>query len=155
MSTESREELIKEVMSAGRNQSRTSAMFQQAIADKVGLYVTDVECIDFLMQEGPVTAGRLADITGLTSGAMTAAIDRLEKSGYVERQADPNDRRKVIIKLVPSRLKSGAKLYQNFGQSLFLALQEFSDSELKTIARFENMVAIVYRENAEKINKSK
>lgn len=54
-------------------------------------------CLDFLGQQGPITAGRLAELTGLSSGAMTAALDRLERAGYARRVRDPGDRRRVLV----------------------------------------------------------
>ena len=64
-------------------------MFHQAIADRLGLNVTDHKCIDLLLMKGPLTAGELAGMTGLTTGAITAVIDRLEKAGFVRREDDP------------------------------------------------------------------
>ncbi len=65
--------------------TRSSLMLQQIIAQKAGLHVTDAECIDFLMEMGPSTAGDLAKATRLTTGAITNVIDRLERAGFVKR----------------------------------------------------------------------
>jgi DNA-binding MarR family transcriptional regulator len=72
-------------------------MFHQAVADRLGLNLTDYKALGVLLDTGPITAGRLAEITGLNSGAVTWIVDRLERMGYVRRERDPNDRRKVIL----------------------------------------------------------
>ena len=72
-------------------------------SEKMKLNVTDAECLDFLSDMGPSTAGDLAKITRLTTGAITNAIDRLEKAGFVERKHDVNDRRKVIVKIIEKK----------------------------------------------------
>src|SRR6201995_6198325 len=94
---------VFELMLAVRKLTRTTLMHQHIIAGSMGLRVTDAECIDFLQEMGPSTAGDLAKATRLTTGAITSMIDRLEKAGYVKRSADPNDRRKVIVSFVPKK----------------------------------------------------
>ncbi|WJH36140.1 MarR family transcriptional regulator [Paenibacillus sp. CC-CFT747] len=91
-----RQELIGEL----RQNSARAVMFHQLISEQLGLNATDHKCLDFLNRTGPVTAGQLAQLTGLTTGAVTSVIDRLEKAGYVVRDKDPNDRRRVVVKTV-------------------------------------------------------
>jgi len=92
------EELIDEVR---RSQNATDR-FDQAVADALGLNRTDMRCLDTIEREGPVPAGRLADATGLTSGAITAALDRLERAGLARRSHDPDDRRRVLVEITPA-----------------------------------------------------
>jgi DNA-binding MarR family transcriptional regulator len=91
------DELVSEVRREGAANDR----FDQAVADAVGLNRTDLRCVDVLVLEGPVTAGRLADSTGLTTGAMTTALDRLERAGLVQRTRDTVDRRRVLVRATP------------------------------------------------------
>src|SRR5919109_4685045 len=79
-----------------RRMSGQSVLFSHAVAERVGMHPTDLECLGFLADEGPLPAGRLAELTGLTTGAVTRMVDRLERAGYVRREADPRDRRRVI-----------------------------------------------------------
>jgi DNA-binding MarR family transcriptional regulator len=79
-----------------RAQNRTDA-YDQAVADALQVNRTDLRCIDILDQEGPTPAGKLAELMGLTTGATTALIDRLEQSGFVQRVRDPHDRRVVYV----------------------------------------------------------
>jgi DNA-binding MarR family transcriptional regulator len=89
------EQLLNEV----RGSQNATARFDQAVADAAGLNRTDMRIIDVLDREGAVTAGRLADVTGLSSGAMTTALDRLERSGHARRVRDAGDRRRVLVEL--------------------------------------------------------
>jgi DNA-binding MarR family transcriptional regulator len=91
-------ELIEEVR---RSQSAT-ARFDQAVGDALGLNRTDMRCLDTIDREGAVPAGRLAEETGLTSGAITTVIDRLERAGFARRVPDPGDRRRVLVELTPA-----------------------------------------------------
>ena len=91
------DELIDEV----RRSQEATARFDQAVADAIGMNRTDMRCLDVLEREGPITAGALAEATGLTSGAMTTALDRLERAGYARRVRDRGDRRRVLVELTP------------------------------------------------------
>src|SRR5947209_8850648 len=81
-----------------------TVLYTQAVAEQLGLNLTDLSCTGILSVEGPMTAGRLAELTGLTTGAITGAIDRLERAGYVRRERDPQDRRRVVVVPVTERL---------------------------------------------------
>lgn len=74
-----------------------TVMFQQAVASQLGLNATDHRCLDVLAAAGAVSAGRLAQLTGLSTGAITGIIDRLERAGFARRQSDPEDRRRIIV----------------------------------------------------------
>jgi len=82
---------------AGRELSNATIAFHDAVAKRLGLHITDHKALGYLFERGPMPAGRLGELTGLTTGSVTAMIDRLERRGYVRRERDPADRRKVII----------------------------------------------------------
>jgi DNA-binding MarR family transcriptional regulator len=103
---------------AGRRLSTATIMFHQAVADRLGLNLTDHKCVDLLLLNGPLTAGDLASMTGLTTGAITAALDRLERSGFVTRAEDPEDRRRVIVRVVSKRLREMSRLFDSFSARL-------------------------------------
>src|SRR6476659_9033510 len=96
--------LMVELEHAARRSSAQGLMFSQAVAHSVGISSSDLECLDFLNLEGRVTAGRLAEVTGLTTGAITVVVDRLEKAGFVRRERDEADRRKVFIATLPENV---------------------------------------------------
>lgn len=102
-------------MSSGSQEERTDlarelrqfqglgASYFRAAATRIGLNATDIQVIDILESDGPATAGRLADLTGLTTGAITGMLNRLEEAGLVRRERDPNDGRRVIVQLTRSK----------------------------------------------------
>jgi MarR family transcriptional regulator, organic hydroperoxide resistance regulator len=141
-----RRRAIEEFMRAGRESSRMSVMFRHALAGRLGLTVTDMECVDFLMDTGSATAGELAARTNLTTGAVTSLIRRLERAGYVTAARDPADRRRVIVTLVPARLDEGRRLYASFGQRVDRVVDGYSTAELEFLARHYDRMTTVYTE---------
>ena len=129
-----REEALAEFMRAGRESSRLSVLFRHALAAKLGLTVTDMECLDFLMDTGSATAGQLAEQTNLTTGAITSMIRRLEQAGYVTSGRDPADRRRVVVTPVPASLDDGRALFASFGQRVGRLVGEYSTAELRLLA---------------------
>src|SRR5471032_1667253 len=102
--TKTRTVLQQELENAMRKVSSQGAMFAKIVADRAGISSADMDCIDFVNVEGRMTAGRLAELTGLTTGAITGVVDRLEKAGFVRRERDGSDRRKVFITTVPENV---------------------------------------------------
>jgi len=123
---------------AGRRLSCETIMFHQSIADRLGLNVTDHKCLDFLLLHGPRTAGELSQLTALTTGATTAVIDRLEKAGFVRREADPTDRRRVIVCPVAERLSQIGNLFTDLTARIQELASQYSAAELKVIIDFMN-----------------
>src|SRR6266849_788444 len=95
--------LLGELAQEFRQFNGLGASFFRAAAAKVGMTVTDMQVIDILDSTGPTTAGQLAELTGLTTGAITGMINRLEEAGLVRRERDPTDGRRVIVQLVPGK----------------------------------------------------
>jgi DNA-binding MarR family transcriptional regulator len=104
MATSRKRKELEEIvgMQIGREMSARTILFHQAIANVAGVSVTDLKCLDYIQRRGDATAGDLARLTGLTTGAITAAIDRLEKAGLARRERSEVDRRKVFIRLCQS-----------------------------------------------------
>jgi len=129
--------LIESLKDAERESSTWTILFHQAIADHVQLNITDHKCLDILGREGPLTAGQLANITGLTTGAVTGVIDRLEHGGYVWREKDPNDRRRVIVRRKNIKVEEKlGPLFGHFTEQLNLVLENYTADELALLLRF-------------------
>src|ERR1700712_992600 len=110
--------LLTELEHAVRKSSALGVIFGQTVASRVGISSSDLECLDFLNIEGRVTAGRLAELTGLTTGAITGVVDRLEKAGLVRRERDDEDRRKVFIVIVPENVAKIGRFYVPMQQAM-------------------------------------
>jgi DNA-binding MarR family transcriptional regulator len=121
---------------AVRKSSALGVIFGQTVASRVGISSSDLECLDFLNIEGRVTAGRLAELTGLTTGAITGVVDRLEKAGLVRRERDEGDRRKVFIAIVPENVAKVGRFYEHLQRGMLELWETYSDAELKLMLRF-------------------
>lgn len=141
------------VVAALQRQGRHTVLFHQTLAERVGLNATDTRTLAYLEEAGPATAGQLAEWTGLTTGAVTGIIDRLERKGFVHREADPSDRRKVLVVRTPDSEGSRqmAELFQDFGRGVAALLARFTDDELTVIARFAEESAAVMRDATAKL----
>ena len=128
--------LMQELEHAMRRSSGQGAIFSQTVAGKAGISSSDLECLDFLNLEGRVTAGRLAEVTGLTTGAITGVVDRLEKAGLVRRERDDSDRRKVFIATVPENIAEVGKFYEPMQRAILQDWETYSDAELRLLLRF-------------------
>ena len=127
---------IEELMREMRLMSSFDSLFSQAVAERVGMHQTDIETMDLLNTLGPMTAGDLSERTGLTSGATTRLIDRLERVGYVRRCADATDRRCVIIEPVPENLEKLGALFQPMAEAMAILWSRLDDHELDVIINF-------------------
>jgi DNA-binding MarR family transcriptional regulator len=129
---EKREQIIHAVREKFTEMSTETILFHQALADTLGFHITDHRCMHFLHSHGAMPAGRLAELTGLTTAAVTGIIDRLEEAGYVRRANDPKDRRRTIVEPVRNK-KLERKLemiFTPFHEKMHKLLSSYSDSEL-------------------------
>jgi DNA-binding MarR family transcriptional regulator len=126
------EELIDEV----RRSQEATARFDQAVADALGLNRTDMRCVDVLQREGPITAGKLAEATGLTSGAMTTALDRLEHAGYVRRVRDGADRRRVLVQITDRTVQEAERFYAPHAAQAERLNDRYTAAELELLLEF-------------------
>jgi DNA-binding MarR family transcriptional regulator len=113
-----------------------SILSNQQIADRVGLRLTDMQCINVLELMGPSTPGELARLTGLTTGGVTVMLDRLEKGGYLKREPNPRDRRSVLVHLNASKVKKMQAFYGEINQRMAALLDETSERELRSVVSF-------------------
>lgn len=147
MSQASEDELREALMTASRAMSTATVLFHHAIAEHVGLSATDHKYLDLLAQMGPVPAGKFAEATGLTTGAVTGVVDRLERAGLARRERDPNDRRVVVIKpLVDQALRRLDPTFRELGSKLSSLYDDYTNEELEVILDYTRRATSLLRE---------
>jgi len=135
--SDKRSELLAAMGDEFRQLSTATILFHQAIADRLGVHVTDHKCAEILLRTGPITAGKLAQLTGLTTGAITGVIDRLEKAGFVRRAKDPGDRRRVVVEPVAERIEREiGPLFESVARTMADLCAQYSTQELVVIRDF-------------------
>ncbi|OXS57365.1 MarR family transcriptional regulator [Cohnella sp. CIP 111063] len=129
-----------------------TVLYQQSVATALGLYNNDFLSIDILHEKGPITAGELSKLTGLTTGSVTALIDRLEKNGFVQRQPDPKDRRKVIIVPLYENKEDVSRIYLQLHAEMVKLASSYSDEELALITQFLGQASAVLEDQIHHLN---
>jgi len=119
-----------------RRHTTATVLFHHAVAERLGLGPTDHKCLDLLLERGPMTGSELAAVTGLTSGAITGVVARLERAGYLHRQPDPDDRRKQILYPAPERVQAIRDVLEPVREDVAALLESFDAHQLSAIAEF-------------------
>ncbi|PJN88463.1 MULTISPECIES: MarR family transcriptional regulator [Bacillaceae] len=130
-------------------------LYQQNVATSLGLYNHDFISVDILRETGPITAGELAKKTGLTTGSITALVDRLEKFGYVRRQNDPNDRRRVIIVPEYEDKEEVYNTYLPLHNEMVKLVSSYTPEELELITTFLGKASSVLDEQIQQLSSNK
>jgi len=128
-----RREILTEIGELSRDNAALGLLVHQAIADQFGLGPTDLKALDLARREPELTAGRLAQITGLSTSAVTALLDRLEKRSFIERRRDAHDRRKVYVVATGRHDAELGRAFAPFAQRMQAGLERFDDTELAVI----------------------
>jgi len=138
-----RTELLNKLWDLGRKMSTQTVFLHQAIAQSVGLKATDTKCIDLILRapRGFVAAGWLSDMAGLSTGAITHILDRLERRGFIERVRDTEDRRKVFVRVRPESLEPLAPRYEAIGKAYLSIVEQYSDRDLQLICDYMEKVS--------------
>jgi DNA-binding MarR family transcriptional regulator len=138
----------------GQELSARTVLFHQAIADRLGLGPTDHKCLDLALRassDEPITAGRLAEITGLTTGAITGVLDRLERAGYIRREKDPRDRRQVLVRPRPERLEEIGRLFEPLRRAWDRVAARYTLEELGVVQRYCEDAVKIMKEETERL----
>ncbi|WP_035841170.1 MarR family winged helix-turn-helix transcriptional regulator [Kitasatospora azatica] len=131
-----REALLAELRAESRRYVASYVLFNQAVADHLGLHPTDVQCLSLLsLEPEAVTTGQIAELTGLTSGSATRLVDRLERAGYVTRERDSQDRRRVLVQLVPEAMTRFGALWQELAVDWDALFDGDTEAELGLLIR--------------------
>jgi DNA-binding MarR family transcriptional regulator len=131
----SRDELVGAFIAAVRASQTATELLDSAVADYLGLDRSAYRALDILDQEGPMTAGRLAERARLSPAATTALLDRLEEKGLARRTRDTEDRRRVLVEVTPELQRGAEALYGTFEDGM-RALDAYSDEQLEFLIAF-------------------
>src|SRR5258708_31803112 len=137
-SQEKRAQVLGELAQEFRQFNGLGASFFRAAAARVGMTVTDMQVIDILDMTGPSTAGQLADLTGLTTGAITGMLNRLEEAGLVRRERDPNDGRRVIVRLErgKDKMREIGPIFDSLGKAWDEMAAHYDDEQRAFLLEF-------------------
>lgn len=123
--------LLGELSVVSRRYMAAYALFNQAVADRLRLHPTDLQCLNLLsLEAAPVTTGRIAELTGLTTGSATRLVDRLERAGYVTRTRDTVDRRRVLVATVPERMAEFGEFWQQLNGGWAAMFETYDNDEV-------------------------
>ena len=153
MTNSTKTELKKRALAAVRDYGVHLTLFRNAMSEWAGLNVTDMECLRLLFLKGTATPTELARHTGLTSGATTAMLDRLEKAGLIERRPNPNDRRGSLIAPAESSGERAASWFESARKAQDELISSYSESQLEIIADVFERFAKLWDNERKKVQK--
>jgi DNA-binding MarR family transcriptional regulator len=136
VSRESKRELSERLIQLARAHEAANDAFDEVACQKLGINRTDLRCLNIVDNQGPLTAGRLAEFSGLTTAAVTAVLDRLERAGYARRVRDQNDRRQVIVEVTPLLAERAEQIWGPLGKEAHEDMARMSVEQLKLMINF-------------------
>jgi DNA-binding MarR family transcriptional regulator len=140
-------DLVLRVHTAMRGLAHRTLLYSHAAAARLGLHPTDLTCLDLLRSHGPMPPGQLAAETGLTPGAITAVVDRLERKGHAKRARDRHDRRRVLV-VAQDRTNETASVFQAMIAAASRLCAGYSDRDLRLIIRFAEQASAMLHQQA-------
>jgi len=143
--------LVAEVIRGAREFSIGTVLFHRAVGQILGVNVTDMKCLDMMTLQGSATPSQLAVHTGLSSGATTAMIDRLETAGLIERQPHPKDRRGTILVLTQAAMQKLPALFASLGTAMETLVSSYSQKELSILNDFFTKARLLWQEERAKL----
>jgi DNA-binding MarR family transcriptional regulator len=150
----SKERLVELALQELRALDGELDLMDQAIADRLGMNRTDAQCMDIISRLGPMTAGELADRVGLTAGAITAVLDRLERGQWIRRVHDTVDRRRVMVERGPAQQLQMEPIFARLRRSTREVLGRYSEAQLDLIADFLRRTAAIAAQHRQRLRRS-
>jgi DNA-binding MarR family transcriptional regulator len=136
MSKEKRSELVQALSLEFRRQQNATDALDEVAVERLGINRTDGRCLDIIQQHGAMTAGQLAEATGLSPGAITTILDRMEAAGYLQRVRGQEDRRKIMVELTPEATRRSWEIWGPIARWSENELARYSESELRFVLDF-------------------
>ena len=155
MTQRNKEDLKRQVIRGAREYGFGSVLFRHVIGEMLGVNATDMECLGVLLFKGLTTPSELAQYTGLSSGATTAMLDRLEKSELIARRPNPKDRRSTHIVLVKETAAKLAPFFASLREAQDQIVSSYAEPELELLADFFTRSVTMWEEERKKFLKQK
>jgi DNA-binding MarR family transcriptional regulator len=146
-----RHQLEWDFLLAVRRAGSIMQILGQAAAERLGINTTDLNCLNIVALIGPMTAGELARATGLTTASITGVLDRLEESGFVRRERDTRDRRRVVIHLNLAGTREVGPVFAPMVKAWRAAASRYSDHELRLILEFQQQMEQIMRDQVARL----
>jgi DNA-binding MarR family transcriptional regulator len=146
-----KQDLALQVVRGAREYSIGAVLFHQAAGQLLGLNVTDMKCLDIMTLKGSASPSELAQHTGLSTGATTAMIDRLENAGLVVRRSHPTDRRGTIVFLSRKAVHKLPVIFASLAKAMDSLVSAYSEKELRVLADFFAKAGVLWKEQREKL----
>ena len=151
----SKQDLIAQVIRGAREYSLGTVLFHQTVGQLLGINVTDMKCLDVITLKGFTTPSELARHTGLSSGATTAMIDRLEKAKLIRRRPHPSDRRGTIVTLSERAMRDLPAFFESLAKAMQALVSRYSARDLEVLNDFFSKVVILWKEERAKLKSGK
>jgi len=136
MSRDLKRKLADELISLARAHEAANDAFDEVACQKLGINRTDLRCLNIVDNQGSMTAGRLAELSGLTTAAITSVLDRLERAGYARRVRDQEDRRQVMVELTPLLAERAGPIWGPLGDEAKAQFARMTVEELQSLTDF-------------------
>jgi DNA-binding MarR family transcriptional regulator len=136
MSRDKKQVLVDELIHLARAHEAANDAFDEVAREKLGINRTDLRCLNIVENHGSMNASRLAELSGLTTAAVTSVLDRLERAGYARRVRDHDDRRQVIVEVTPLLAEHATPIWGPLGDEARAVLSRMSVDELESLMRF-------------------
>ena len=147
----SKNDLVRQVAWDAREYGISEVLYRHVVGEILGVNVTDCECLALIFFKGLATPSELARYTGLTSGATTAMLDRLEKAHLIERHRNPQDRRGTLIVQTNERTEEVRALFASVGEAMDRLNTSYTENELEFISNYFSKLGIIWTEEREKL----
>ena len=151
MANSHKAELVRQVNMGAREYGISTVLFRHAVGELLGVNVTDMECLALIFFKGLATPSQLAQYTGLTSGATTAMLDRLEKAHLIERRPNPHDRRGTLIVLTNERTEEIGGMFASGRAAIEKMTSSYSEKELEIISSYFARLVTLWTEERERL----
>jgi DNA-binding MarR family transcriptional regulator len=143
--------LVDELLHLARAHEAANEAFDEVAREKLGVNRTDLRCLNIIDNEGPLTAGRLAELSGLTTAAVTSVLDRLEHAGYARRIRDQQDRRQVRVEVTPLLAERATPIWGPLGEEARSTLGRMTAAELQALIDFYRLGIALNQRHVERL----